>query len=948
VDSENSKNLVSDGRRRLQIIKALADPNHYYSKFTTGNALTLPAEAEGTERIRAALLAFHSHHYKPENMTVTLVGPQSLDELQAWLAPRYGAIPSKPLENPEGDVEKLILEAAKDMPNYVFGGKIPDYTPAFSAELQQHQWPILLTVKPLSSMRKISLNFPLPPVRHLFNCSPTRLLSHLLGHEGPGSSFAILQSAGLLTSLSAGSRISGPDQTLFQIELSLTEEGEKEWKTVVALLLEHCRLIAQETNLQLHWDEMRTLSEIQFNNSSPGQAYGFAPGLASSIVSFGTESSQSAGYLLDKKVPNAQEFASFMKPENCMVERCSNEAWEEMEAMTQFAEGFGKKSEQWYDIEYYVAPIEEYTSWVSMTPTTLLDPSKLSLPKENRFIPRTLELVDELPAEAKQGPHIEKPIDPPNLVVSNAVGRLWHRLDDRYALPKSSLNFFIRNAAVEHSLQDGEWQYDPSASIHSTMLTSVFTQALAQETYDADLAGLHWSLSSSTTGTRIVCSGYSDRLGDLAIKLLRDFLDGNFIQESYVEATQDRIVRSLQTYFASRRADSLASHYQNLLLSTKQSEVDVSLAVVQSANLSSCKAQHKKIVENADIEIDCLYSGNVSEKDAKAFFVEAGELLNKRGSKNPSVKLVGPDHRRLELGKETEAHFASQNPQEENGAVLMTYQSHIPGFRGADFSCPESLQSTASLRLISHMLREPLFDTLRTKQQLGYIVSSYYDLEFSHSDATATPIDLLSINVLSRKVSPPDVATRIDDFLIGFRGSLMNMPESEIRDHADALSSKLLKPMQSLSSEASNHFSKIRRYAPEILRAGGNDSDLPWKSVEDLAGSIQALQRKDLVETWDRVVLGTDRSRVVSMVYGSTFPLDEKLARKRATSSKSVVVNNAADLLKLRRNLKPYENKVERASQFAKLLPSSTYARLGFAAAAVGVIGFTLSARRKR
>lgn len=38
VDSENSKNLTADVRRRLQIMKALADPSHYYSTFTTGNA----------------------------------------------------------------------------------------------------------------------------------------------------------------------------------------------------------------------------------------------------------------------------------------------------------------------------------------------------------------------------------------------------------------------------------------------------------------------------------------------------------------------------------------------------------------------------------------------------------------------------------------------------------------------------------------------------------------------------------------------------------------------------------------------------------------------------------------------------------------------------------------------------------------------------------------------
>ena len=43
IDSENSKNLIADGRRRLQILKDLGDPNHYYSKFSIGMGSTSSA-----------------------------------------------------------------------------------------------------------------------------------------------------------------------------------------------------------------------------------------------------------------------------------------------------------------------------------------------------------------------------------------------------------------------------------------------------------------------------------------------------------------------------------------------------------------------------------------------------------------------------------------------------------------------------------------------------------------------------------------------------------------------------------------------------------------------------------------------------------------------------------------------------------------------------------------
>ena len=160
---------------------------------------------------------------------------------------------------------------------------------------------------------------------------------------------------------------------------------------------------------------------------------------------------------------------------------------------------------------------------------------------------------------------------------------------------------------------------------------------------------------------------------------------------------------------------------------------------------------------------------------------------------------------------------------------------------------PESLRISAAIRLICHMLREPLFDELRTKQQLGYIVHSYYDKNYciemqdnnlSESEkGLITPIDYVVINILSRKCSPLEVATRIDEFLNSFRESLVAMPTSEIKDYSDSLSKQLLKPIQKLGTEASFHYGKILRYGPECLDSTNKRQDIPWNMTKDLAAS---------------------------------------------------------------------------------------------------------------
>jgi insulysin len=345
----------------------------------------------------------------------------------------------------------------------------------------------------------------------------------------------------------------------------------------------------------------------------------------------------------------AERLASYCKsitPENCFIERYSEKAWEEMETMYQDeqtpSEGsvngfaFGKQTEKWYEIDYYVSPVDDndVKSWKNAT-----SPS-LHLPQPNLFIPRTLELCPELPEEARTQ-RIDKAIEPPKLIVNDSVGRLWHRLDDRYALPKASLTLLLRTPTSEHKLQKGSdsdaalyWDYDSATAMKSNFLTGIFADAMAQDTYDAHIAGLDWSLSKSSSGYTLSCYGYSDRLSDLALKLLTKFTamkgKGSFVNESYFQTNKDKTIRGLKSYFQSKRADSLAMYYRNLLMNWRGDGMEKSLEVAQAISLDDVISQHESIWSDAGMLLECLYTGNVSEKDARAFFERATDIVKSR------------------------------------------------------------------------------------------------------------------------------------------------------------------------------------------------------------------------------------------------------------------------------------------------------------------------------
>lgn len=977
VDSENSKNMSTDNRRRLQILKAIADQSHHYSKFSTGNKLTLyPSDHhEGDENIqtafvRQALLAFHKYHYTPDNMVVVCIGPQSLDILENMVVPRFGRINDATrtlvndnIEHPDKTlVEEIIQQAAKDSPVDMFfklqspfnqnKSQTTIYRSAFQPQVQDNQWPVIITINPLKSVRHLYLYFPLPPSQT--DPCPFPILSHLLGHEGAGSFFATLQNAELATSVSAGPRLLDIDQSLFQVSISLTEMGETRWKDVVKIVFEYIHLIQKNVDSAINernsdaleelkdiWYELQTLRRLNFHQTLPGDPYVTAPNLANSVRRYGMQDCLCKGSMFNETrdtlpLQQLELLIQKMNPDNCIIERSSQEAWNELVKMkgdqtSDCDNTFGFLKEQWYGIDYHLMPVARTTVDIWNNHSTLL--ADLHLPKTNKYIPTDLSLCSDLPQEALNGPRIEKELEPPNLLINSTFGRLWHRLDDRYCQPKASFCILIRTPDVEHVWNENEmaWEFDTETSMKSTLLMNIFTDALAQDTYDAKLAGLHWNIHKSSKGIMLKCTGYSQHLPALMENILKRFFasqdsnDDTFLSDRYFLSTKDSMIRHLRSYLQSQRADTYASYYTELLIASHGTGISHTAEVTESITLNDIKKHHALLSLSGRSQIDCLLSGNISENSATVLFSSMTQILQNalegttidRDLPPLAYKWIpGPNHKRLKEGEEIHLHFPSYNMEEENGAVTMTFLSPLPSFKGRDVSSTESLVNSASIRVICHMLREPLFNQLRTKEQLGYIVNSYYDLGFcsqnlveseaAEINCSTTPIDSIVINILSKKVPPAIITQRIDEFLESFRERLSCMPRDEIESHTKALSKKLLEPKKKLSDEVALHFSKISSYAPETMQNicdKESSKSLPWSSATQLAEAMEYIDRESLLKTWDCVVSSKNRSRIVSHVYGKTFPFDKFSDFSGKTEPNVFSINTVAQIRAKRNEL---------------------------------------------
>jgi insulysin len=199
VDSENKKNLQSDQWRMHQLEKSLSNPKHPYCHFSTGNLTMLKTapEANGIN-VRDKFIEFYEKHYSANRMKLCVLGRESLDVLESWVSEFFSGIKDKNLK-----------------PN-----RWTDEQP-FNPEHLGLQ----CFAKPVMDSRELNLLFPFLDEELLFESQPSRYISHLIGHEGPGSIMAYVKSKGWANGLSAGSYpVCGGSPGIFDCQIRLTEE----------------------------------------------------------------------------------------------------------------------------------------------------------------------------------------------------------------------------------------------------------------------------------------------------------------------------------------------------------------------------------------------------------------------------------------------------------------------------------------------------------------------------------------------------------------------------------------------------------------------------------------------------------------------------------------------------------------------------------------------------
>ncbi|CAL1166766.1 unnamed protein product [Cladocopium goreaui] len=618
---------------------------------------------------------------------------------------------------------------------------------------------------PSKDYRQVTFSWQLPQWQVPFwKSKPSNYASHILGHEGPGSLLSALKAAGWATALSAGEADFGTFSQ-FQVSISLTDQGLEQVEEIGRRLFTTIALLRSSPVSDWMLQELRQLKEVKFRFADDQQPYGLVVRLAENLQKYPAEEVLSGPILLPEPDPvKVVDYLQHLTVDQVRVELVSKK----------FEDRCTKK-DPWYGGKYYRAPLE--ASWLEAWRRVEIPGSAnvkaqefgLRLPKPNVFVPQDISVSP---------PGIPGSPWPERLAATGRSYQIFHRKDDRFLQPKTLVAF---NVHCPRTFQDA------LRHLLTTIWCSCIEEELNEFAYDASQAGLAYSLDSSVTGMSLMVAGFSDKLPVLLEAVVSRM--GKAVSSSSFDIVLDRYQRHLRNVALKQRPCDLALRKSTELTRQNHFSTEEMLAVIDQVRLEDVQSEHQRLFRDAFFET--LVTGHAGTAEAEQLAEHLAPLVPGGRAPEDPEEAEFPEGQTLWI-------IPGTNPEERNNCVLMELQ--LPG----------NLQGSVFTALLVRMLNPKVFEDLRTKQQLGYIVQL--------SNMEGRRFQKLRL-LVQTEFEAPEVRARIERcWKRQLQWVLEEMDEAEFQRQKQGLGSLLAEAPKNLNEEFNRFWVEVTRRRYDFQR----------------------------------------------------------------------------------------------------------------------------------
>ncbi len=684
-------------------------------------------------------------------------------------------------KEPLAELKKMVVERFSQVPVSVPANEKPaKEEPLFL----DGQLPMEVLSKPVKELRQMSMNFPLPSVREYYQEKPLDYIGYFLGHEGKGSLLSLLKSEGLAENLSAGGSDKNNGTAAFYITIQLTEKGVEQREKIRALVFYALEQIKENGIEEWRYNEKRLLAKTSFQFREKSNAISTVRSLASNLHDYPASEVISGDYLLNNyDAELIKRFLSLMTPDNLLV-------------TTVFPDVKTDQVTQHYQVAY--------TNQKISTKLPKLDKELLasfSLPQINPFIPENIDLYDINPSLQEFSRLQAGTID------------LWAKQDLSYKTPKVKVFFRVLSPMIAGDLKGG---------VLSGLYAELIRDRLNEYTYPALLADTGMSIQDNNRGIDITLQGYHDKLHELMTLLLQEIDRGDFSKERFMQIKSDQL-RSLRN---SDKRTPYHQLYSQLAINLTDSYFSDAKKIEALEKITLKDLEEFAIQWRVNTQVKGLYYGNFDQAWLEQWqaYAKRLQVVPAVASKSITQEVIDKTVAPVSIMRvdNSVVQYDVQNVDHNDQAAILYVQSPS-----------DTLADKAKMSVLRQIMQSPFYSSLRTEQQLGYIVF------MGNLRLKEVPGSVFVVQ--SPSASVDDIQAAIKEFIANFENKL---PE-DIEVFKQAVITKLLETAPSLAANANIFWNDIIQSDGRVDRR------------QQLIDAIEALSAADINRYYQQVMLSS-------------------------------------------------------------------------------------------
>lgn len=532
VNSEWSMGRAQDNRIMYVLSGITANPEHPASQLSVGNLDTLSDQPDA--KLQDALLAFYDRYYSANNMKLTIVGKQSVEELKALVEKHFANIPNKNIPHPEITLPGLTEQ-----------------------QMGKH-----IHYQSLKDLKLLMVEFPIKDNSDQWRLKANEYINSLVTSEEEGTAGEQLRKAGLINVLYGyiAPDAYGADGYL-RVIAELTDKGLNERDEVIAAILGYLDLIKQDGVEARYYRELQAMNSKNFENQPKPQPLQQAISLSSRQFDYPVENLLNADFVYQKFDKKAiRSVLNQLQPENARIWYVSK----------------NEKADEpipYYEGSYSISDItsDDFKRWEK-----LAEKMTFSLPPENPlFSDRTTPIVDEIYKK-------------PTMIVNQQGAEAWLMHAKHYREDKGYIELHYNVDFARTSVKN---------YVLSSLLNDLFAMQNTTLIDRAARVGLDIGIGLNSEHSQVISiTGYSGPQEDLFTTLV-DHYAGITINEREFAQALDRFSLAVANTKKAPPYQQLFQQRERLIQQNSWTNDEI-LAAAQTIKLQDLNAYHQQIFEN--------------------------------------------------------------------------------------------------------------------------------------------------------------------------------------------------------------------------------------------------------------------------------------------------------------------------------------------------------------